>query len=51
MCIKLWLVCIGGHGGYGGGAGVGYQLGVGQKAAKRGTWKEEKWTCNHTAYC
>lgn len=31
---------LGGLGGYGGGTGVGYHLGAGQKAAKRGTKKQ-----------
>lgn len=35
-----WFV-LGGLGGYGGGTGVGYHLGAGQKAAKRGTKKHK----------
>lgn len=42
-----WLV-LGGYGGYGGGTGVGYHLGAGQKAAKRGTEKHETWKWNYT---
>lgn len=51
-----WLV-LGGLGGYGGGTGVGYHLGAGQKAAKRGTEKQcnwkcmiTVWKCNYTGY-